>query len=158
VRTRVWAGHTDFGIAHAHQFAWNRSYPSTSLHTLAEQLLRIGFSEFGHSSSTDGKSSQGKYEQTDGQTVLLNAIRSIFRDRQQYLHQKHLKFLHEEAFRIVYTNKRTDDIAWLVNSEFYWRAGNKHISRSIRLRFRTTKKKTLHGPASIGSSSQFGSV
>ena len=35
-----------FAIAHAHQFAWNRTYPLTSLHTLVEWLRRIDCSEF----------------------------------------------------------------------------------------------------------------
>ena len=57
--------------------------------------------------------------------LTLNAIWIIFRNRQQSPRQKHLEFFHEEVFRIVYTNKRADDITWLVNSEFYWRTGNK---------------------------------
>ena len=50
---------------------------------------------------------------------LSFVIAIIFRNRQPSLRQKHLEFLHEEVFRIVYTNKRADDVAWFVSPEFY---------------------------------------
>jgi hypothetical protein len=127
-------------------------------HTLAEQPLRIKSSEFRYSSSADGKSSKGKYERTDSKTMPRAQRDQNYLS--QSLCQKHLEFLYKEVFRIVYTNKHLDDTAWLVSSEFYWHAGNKHIFRSIRLRFLTRRKRkeSLPGPASIGSGSQFGPV
>jgi hypothetical protein len=57
-----------FAIVHR-QSAWNRTYPLASLHTLAEQPLRIESSEFRRSSSADVKLSKGKYQQTDRKTI-----------------------------------------------------------------------------------------
>ena len=51
------------------------------------------------SSSVDGKLSKGEYDRRRAKLYLmLNAIRIIFRNRQQSLHQKHLEFLHEGVF------------------------------------------------------------
>ena len=80
-------------IVHAHQFSSNRTYPSTSLHKLAEQPLQVESSEF-RRSSADGKLSKEKYDKQRSKLYLtLNAIRIIFRNR-----QKLLKLLHEEIF------------------------------------------------------------
>jgi len=51
------------------------------------------------SSSADGKLSKGEYDRRRAKLYLmLNAIRIIFRNRQQSLRQKHPEFLHEGVF------------------------------------------------------------